>query len=136
LTILSIAQIPEQLPMRVLVTGDKGFSNRRLLAEHLNRLHSERPFKTLIHCSSHEADRLASEWAVLAGITVRTYALEFARYGQSAFKVRNRQIIADKPDLVVSFQSGNAISHLLRHAKRANLEVLFVGHESSRLKET
>jgi hypothetical protein len=122
--------------MRVFVTGDMGFSDRRLVTEHLNRLHTERPFTTLIHGNRVEADRLAFEWAVLAGVPVRTYALEFAKYGKAAYKVRNRQLISDRPDLVLSFQSEKSVGHLLRQAKRANLTVAIIMQESLRQEET
>ena len=55
--------------MRVLVTGCRGFSDRELLYDVLDRLHATRRFTDLIHGDANGADRLASEWGAARGVT-------------------------------------------------------------------
>ena len=112
--------------MRVLVTGGRDFSDRELLFEALDGLHSTHGFTVLIHGDANGADRLSGEWATSRGIKVEVHPADWKKHGRAAGPIRNQKMLEQKPDLVVAFPGGNGTADMVRRAKEAGIEVVAV----------
>lgn len=112
--------------MRVLVTGGRDFSDRELLFEALDGLHSKHGFTVLIHGDANGADRLSGEWATSRGITVEAHPADWKKHGRAAGPIRNQKMLEEKPELVVAFPGGKGTADMVRKAKQAGLEVVMV----------
>lgn len=112
--------------MRVLVTGGRDFSDRKLLFETLDRLHSTHVFSVLIHGDASGADRLAGEWAAAAGVRVEAHPAEWKKHGRAAGPIRNSMMLEEKPGLVIAFPGGKGTADMVRKAKAAGLTVVMI----------
>ena len=115
--------------MRVLITGGRDFSDRALLFDALDRLHSIHGFTVLIHGDASGADRLSGEWAASKGIQVEARPAEWKKHGRAAGPIRNSQMLDEKPGLVIAFPGGNGTADMVKKAKQAGLEVVMVSSE-------
>lgn len=115
--------------MKVLVTGGRTFSNRSLLLTTLDSLHIDHVFTTMIHGGASGADRLAGEWAASRGIPVESHPADWQRYGLAAGPIRNQQMIAEKPDMVVAFPGGRGTADMVRRARQAGVDLVVVEQE-------
>ncbi|NLX94715.1 MAG: DUF2493 domain-containing protein [Rhodopirellula sp.] len=110
--------------MRFLVTGGRNFADRDFLFATLDRLRAEHGFTLLIHGDARGADRLAGEWARDRGIQILACPADWKRFGRGACPKRNRQMLAEKPDLVVAFPGGSGTSHMVIIAEEAGVKVI------------
>jgi len=111
--------------MRFLVTGGRSFADRDFLFATLDRLHAEHGFTLLIHGDARGADRLASEWAQERGVLILACPADWERYGRGAGPKRNRQMLDQKPDLVVAFPGGSGTRHMVIIAEEAGVQVIY-----------
>jgi len=112
--------------MRLLVTGGRSFGDREFLFATLDRLHAEHQFTLLIHGDAKGTDRLAGEWAQERGIEVLACPADRERYGRAAGPKRNRQMLAENPDLVVAFPGDSGTRHMVLIAEEAGVRVIVV----------
>ncbi len=70
------------------------------------------------------AVRLAGEWAQEQGIEVKARQADWKRFGRGAGPKRNRQMLEEKPDLVVAFPGGRGTAGMIRVATKAGLQVI------------
>lgn len=110
----------------VLVTGGRNFSDREMLASNMDRLHTVNSFKLLVHGASSGADTLASEWAKRKGIETRAYPADWNAHGKAAGPIRNREMLKEKPDLVVAFPGGRGTADMVNAAKQVGVKVVEV----------
>jgi len=110
--------------MRFIVVGGRNFKDRDFLFTVLDRLHAEHGFTLLIHGDAKGADRLAGDWANERGIPIFACPPDWRRYGRGAGPKRNRQMLAEKPDLVVAFPGGSGTSHMVLIAEDAGVKVI------------
>jgi len=113
--------------MRLLVTGGRNFDDRGLMWSTLDRLHAEHQFTLLIHGDARGADRLAGEWAQDLGIDVLACPADRKRYGRGAGPKRNRQMLDQKPDLVVAVPGDSDTRHMVIIAEDAGVKVIHAG---------
>lgn len=111
--------------MRLLVTGSRDFDDRDLMWSVLDRLHAEHHFTLLIHGDARGADRLAGQWAGERGIKVLACPADRKRHGRAARPKRNRQMLAEKPDLVVAFSNDSGSEHMTLIAEDARVKVIY-----------
>jgi hypothetical protein len=112
--------------MRVLVTGGRDFSDCLLLYRVLDGLHMDRTITTIIHGGAPGADSEAGEWAMCHYVPEKIHPADWLRYGRSAGPIRNQEMLAELPDLVVAFPGGRGTEDMVRRAKQAGLEVIEV----------
>jgi len=110
--------------MRVLVTGGRDFSDRTLLFEALDRLHSLHGFTVLIHGDASGADRLAGEWATERGVEVLACPADWKTHGRAAGPIRNKEMLNEKPQLVVAFPGGKGTADMVAKARKAGVKVV------------
>ncbi len=115
--------------MRVLVTGGRNFVDRHRLNDVLDHLHAQHHFTILLHGDASGADRLSAEWAANRGIRSEAHPALWKKHGRYAGLIRNSQLLAERPELVVAFPGGNGTADMLRKAKRAGLDVVIISSE-------
>jgi hypothetical protein len=109
--------------MRVLITGGRDFSDRKLLYETLTRLHSQHKFTALIHGDARGADRLGGEWASSMGIPVEAFPADWKKHGKAAGPIRNATMLKARPDMLVAFPGGRGTADMVQKAEAAGLPV-------------
>ena len=111
--------------MRLLVTGGCKFADRALMWSVLDRLHAKHHVSLLIHGDARGADRLAGEWAGERGIPALACPVDRKQYGRAAATKRNRQMLAETPDLVVAFPGDSDTRHMAIIAEEAGVKVIY-----------
>jgi hypothetical protein len=111
--------------MRILITGGRDFADRDMLYRVLDQLHAEHSFSVLIHGAAKGADRLAGEWAGARGVEVLALPADWKRHGRGAGLIQNRQMLEEKPDLLVAFPGGKGTADMVTVAKKAGLRTVF-----------
>lgn len=109
--------------MKILVTGGRDFNNKDLLFDTLDKLHAESPITLLIHGASRGADSLASEWAKEHGVAENGEKPNW-KLGRGAGLIRNKEMLAQNPDLVVAFPGKKGTEDMVRKAQAAGRKVL------------
>ena len=112
--------------MKVIVCGGRDFADDKLLFSTLDRLHKQTPITLIIHGAARGADALAGTWAILRDVPMTMYAANWLLYGKAAGPIRNRQMLEEKPDLVVAMPGGRGTADMVRAAREAGVSVLEV----------
>lgn len=121
--------------MRVCVTGGRTFNDRDWLWAGLDLLNQvSGGIVELIEGGAPGADVRAGEWARHRGVRCTVVEAEWERYsaglkhGQKnpAGMIRNNQMIALRPDVVLACPGGKGTEHMVSAAKRAGLKVIFL----------
>jgi hypothetical protein len=89
--------------MRILVTGDRNWTNRERIYEILSCLP---PDSVLIHGDARGADRLAASVAFDLGWEILSFPANWAEHHKAAGPIRNRKMYTEgNPDLVIAFHN-------------------------------
>jgi hypothetical protein len=88
---------------RVLVTGDRNWTDHKMVGSILCELQKEHGVTTIIEGGARGADFYAASVAPKLKLILRSFPALWAKYGNAAGPIRNRQMLNDKPDLVVAF---------------------------------
>lgn len=115
--------------MRILVCGDRNFTDRKLMCEVIRR--NFNPADVLIHGCARGADQLSEE--VLNDYLTIGYLPEIVRYpadwdkhGKGAGYIRNKQMLVEgKPDKVIAFLAPNSkgTANMIKQAQEAGVPV-------------
>ena len=113
--------------MRLLVCGDRNWSDRKLIAA---MLALEAP-EVVIHGGCRGADLMAGEVARSLGLAIEEYPAQWHRYGRGAGPVRNQQMLDEgQPDRVLAFHSdlsrSRGTADMVRRARAAGIPVVVV----------
>jgi len=86
--------------MVVLVCGSRYWHSRRAIQDAIYNL----PHGTsIIHGNCKGADTMAGEAAKVMGFSICIFNADWGRHGLAAGPVRNREMLNQKPDLVIAF---------------------------------
>ena len=112
--------------MRVLVCGDRNWTDRLALESALDVIHAQTPFSCVIEGEARGADSLARLWAESRGVLVRKYPALWETYGRAAGPIRNKQMLTDgQPELVIAFHkdigSSKGTRNMLKQASDAGI---------------
>lgn len=115
--------------MRVLVCGDRNWTDAVLMQDRLSQL----PVGTVIvHGDCRGADRIAGNVAEFLGMEVEKYPAEWNKYGKSAGPIRNREMLDTQPNMVIAFHDDLAKSKgtkdCVTEARKRNITVEVIGH--------
>jgi len=110
--------------MHVLITGSRDWTDVETIATRLTLL----PAGTMImHGAARGADRIAARIARSLGLRVTAYPANWARYGKAAGVIRNRQMLDQRPDLVIAFHpdltQSRGTADCVRDAHRRGIRV-------------
>lgn len=115
--------------LRVIVCGGRDFFDYKFIAETLARFHRERPIRHLFHGNAAGADSLASEWAygqTDPRISVHPCPADWQRNGRAAGPIRNKNMLGQRPDVVIAFPGGKGTANMTKIARAAGVEVIEV----------
>lgn len=119
--------------MIVLITGGREYNNLTELYSVLDKLHSERSFKYLVHGNARGADKMAHRWATDRGVQPVSMEALWDYEGKTAGTKRNaRMLLFAKPDLCVAFSGGRGTAHMMRLAYNNGVELIDVEDFCSR----
>lgn len=115
--------------MRILVTGDRNWSDRDAIERALRRC-PDGPH-ILVHGAARGADRIAAEVAQALGWAVEAFPANWEKHGKAAGPIRNRQMLNEgTPQLVIAFHNDLANSKgtadMVRVAEKAGVPVVKV----------
>ncbi len=114
--------------MKVLVCGDRNWSNREIVRKRL----SELPSNTIIVEGGCEgADLIAREVALEIGLEVVEFPAVWKKYGKSAGPIRNIKMLDTKPHLVIAFhddfKNSKGTKHVVTEARKRGIETEIIG---------
>jgi hypothetical protein len=113
--------------MRVLVCGGRDYTNMKVAAGLLDRVHALRPITCIIQGDARGADSLAKTWAMNRGIQCDSYPANWNKFGKQAGYIRNIQMLEEgKPAAVIAFPGGRGTGHMMGLALAEGLPVLDV----------
>jgi hypothetical protein len=119
----------------IMVTGSRGWANKRLLwgtldnlCMEVERAHPE-PVEFVLLCGGAKgADEMAAAWADNRGYSVRVMPAQWKLHGKRAGILRNEQMVNTHPDIVVAFWDGSSpgTAHAKAFAEAAGIETRVV----------
>lgn len=111
--------------MKVIVCGDRNWSNRDLIEQVLTELPKG---SLVIHGGARGADTIAGEVAKALGFYVRAYEARWEFYGRAAGPIRNRAMLKLKPDAVFAFHNDLAYSkgtkNMIKQAEETGIKLI------------
>ncbi len=113
--------------MKILVCGDRNWTDYDAVYAALDALDAEAGPVTVISGMARGADTHAANWAAATGRSLLPFPADWKRYGRGAGPVRNQQMLDEGPDLVLAFHDDLAASKgtadMVRRSERAGVEV-------------
>ena len=92
--------------MKILVTGSRTFPSRELVEEQLSLWNPGEATVIVGDCPTG-ADLYAREWCAKNNIACQIHYANWDKYGKSAGPRRNREMVEEKPDIVLAFFDGD-----------------------------
>lgn len=112
------------LPVRVLVTGGRDYSDKEYLFYVLDRWHAERGIECIIEGGATGADALAGLWANERGIPLMTFPAQW-ELGKKAGMLRNmKMLIEGKPHVVIAFPGDSGTENMMAIAEKDGVPVI------------
>jgi ABC-type sugar transport system substrate-binding protein len=112
--------------MRVLICGDRNWTNRARILRALAKLP---PGTEVIHGAARGADQIAGEEAQKLGFRVFAFPADWSK-GRAAGPIRNRLMLDQKPDFVLAFhpdiKASKGTADTVREATRRGIKVLVI----------
>lgn len=109
--------------MRVLICGDREWTDIYRIVQRIMQLPAH---SIIIHGDCRGADKLAGFAAEEMHLRVRVYPADWERYGRGAGIIRNKQMLDQKPHLVIGFhrniKKSKGTANMLKIAREAGIE--------------
>lgn len=115
---------------KVLVCGGRDYPGRATVVATLDDLAARYGSLHVIEGGARGADRFAYDWAMSVGPDkcgwLSHMPAEWTKHGKAAGPIRNAEMLAHSPDLIVAFPGGRGTADMVRKAKSAgfNVEVI------------
>lgn len=117
---------------KVLICGDRNWFDHDLIHAWLEKL-VECGYDTVIEGEARGADTIARDEAKGMNLTVLPFAADWKRYSRGAGPIRNRQMLNEKPDLVVAFndhiETSVGTKNCITQASRLGITAIVVSHK-------
>ena len=108
-------------PVVLLVCGGRDYTNRKVVFDALDQWNVE----LLIHGGATGADALADQWAKEREVnTLRVPAKWKKIGGKQAGPIRNKEMAAMKPDVLVAFPGGTGTANMIAVATEKRIPVV------------
>ena len=107
--------------MIVAVTGGRDFTDIERVRRALSAL-EPRP-TLLIHGAALGADSLAAQVAAELGIPIEAHPADWETHKRAAGPIRNAEMVARRPDLLLAFPGGKGTANMTRQAIAAGIPV-------------
>lgn len=110
-----------------LVCGGRKYKDKSSLFEVLDALYEEKRFNAIVQGGARGADAIAKNWAEVRGVHCKTVEAEWNRFGRSAGRIRNVQMLHEfDPVIVVAAPGGAGTAHMCREARKAHKQIVEV----------
>ena len=112
--------------MKILVCGSRDWLSRAAIHRALAKYEHHVPSSVqIIHGDCRGADQFAADAADVYGYTVRAFPADWEMHGKAAGPRRNRQMLDEKPDVVIAFQrnSSRGAQDTIDEARRRGIPV-------------
>ena len=110
--------------MKVLICGDRNWDLHDPI---LNRISKLPIGAIIIHGGCHGADKMAAKVALQCSYKVQEFIADWGKHGKAAGPIRNRQMLDEKPDLVIAFHSdlskSKGTADTVREARKRGIPV-------------
>ena len=118
----------------VLICGDRNWSDRETIRSWIEML-IDWGYKFVIEGEAQGADTIAREEAEAAGMIIlsrdskaKGFPAKWDQYGRAAGPIRNREMLDQRPDLVLAFHpditKSKGTADCIREAERRGIEVI------------
>ncbi len=94
--------------MRIIIAGSRTFSDYPRLKKIMDKLTSKLEKVLIMSGHAKGADQLGERWANERYHTYEIYHADWDKLGKSAGPIRNSEMIAADPDVVVAFYDGKS----------------------------
>jgi len=108
----------------IATCGGRDYRDADNVAAWLEEIHLQIPFTHLVHGGANGADKLAGEWARRAGIQVVVCPANWVAHGKAAGPIRNAEMVAMKPVLLVAFPGGAGTENMWKQASKAGIKCM------------
>ena len=119
-------------PMKVVVCGDRNWSNESIICERLHRLP---PDTIIIQGECDGADTLAMHLAREIGLDVVGFYANWTRHDKAAGPIRNIRMLNTKPSLVLAFHDdldrSKGTKHIVGEARKRGIKVEVIGSKEN-----
>jgi len=88
---------------KILVCGDRYWASNTIIQDKIVKLRIYYEDLTIIHGDCRGADKIADAICKKHGIDVVPYPAKWAKHGRAAGPIRNRQMLDEKPVVVLAF---------------------------------
>ena len=113
--------------MRILVCGDRNWTDREAITRELLRYDST---SVVVHGMCRGADVMAAESCKMLGMHFEGYRADWERYGRAAGPIRNKQMLDTGIHLVLCFHNdiGNSkgTANMMKQAIACGIEVKII----------
>ena len=114
--------------MRVLICGDRKWTNRAKVLKTLSQIHTEKLVTLVIVGGASGADTIGEQVAKDLGIATARFDANWDFYDKAAGPIRNQWMLNfGKPDLVLAFHSdlenSKGPKDMVNRARKAKVEV-------------
>lgn len=108
---------------RVLVTGDRNWTDKDIVRKVLRELYTRWHNITIVHGACRGLDTIAGDVALELGMKVDAHPADWSKFHRAAGPIRNREMLDTGPVLCIAFHNDLAISRGTRNMVRQCLEV-------------
>jgi hypothetical protein len=109
--------------LRIIVCGGRDYNDRQGVFINLDVTHEMDTIVEIIEGGASGADALAREWAKNNNVKLTTCPADWKKHGRKAGPIRNREMLALKPDFVFAFPGGRGTADMMRAAWQAGVEI-------------
>lgn len=126
--------------MRILICGDRDWSDRQLIALIISKLIKACGSDlTVIEGTARGADSIAGELAVKYDLQLEEYPAKWDLYGKGAGPIRNKQMIEEgNPDFVIAFHDdifkSKGTKNMVTQAGRYGLPSVIISHTEDKFR--
>ena len=117
--------------MKVLVCGDRNWVDGDIILSWLCKL-QDQGFDILIEGEARGADTLARIEAEKLGMNIICCPADWNKYGKAAGMIRNGEMLAQHPDLVLAFHddidNSKGTKDMVKRSKAKGIETIVVSH--------
>lgn len=120
--------------VRVLVCGDRNWTDRKLIESQLIRLDEVQGIDVVIEGEARGADSIGRDVALeVLKVPVERFPAQWDKFGRAAGPIRNQQMLTEgKPDWVIAFHDdikhSKGTRDMKNRAERAGIPVEVISH--------
>lgn len=112
--------------MKAIVCGGRNFSDSKYLEEGLRQCMKWWNLNYIVTGGAKGADTLAHSWAAKHGLMTKIMYADWDTHGKAAGIIRNREMLGEKPDVVIAFDGGIGTENMITISRKAGVPVFIL----------